>query len=95
VINVLFAENATNELTLQAQDIYKKTLNIEKADKFLLMMRRYIKETLTYFPRLGRSAEEFGSGIRKLIYQGYSILYKIDGNTIYVITIYRENLPNL
>jgi plasmid stabilization system protein ParE len=50
---------------------------------------------LNEFPKLGRPADEFGKGIRKLVHQRYSILYRIEDNYILVITIYKENLPSL
>lgn len=92
---VIFTQEATENLLSQALYIYKQTLNVEKADKYLLTMKTHIMQTLKYFPMLGRPTEEFGEGIRKLIHQKYSILYLMDQDNIYIIAIYRENLPNI
>ena len=54
------------------------------------------RDGLSYFPKLGRPAEEFGEDIRKLVHQNYTILYKIiTEDEISVITIYRQNLPSI
>ncbi len=92
---VIFTEEATDNLISQARFIYELTLDVEKADKYLLTMKAYIVQTLNYFPKLGRSAEEYGENIRKLVHKNYTILYLLDKDTIHVITIYKENLPNI
>ena len=93
--NIIFTKNATNNLISQAQFIYKLTLDIEKADKYLLTMKAHIIQNLSYFPQLGRSAEEYGENMRKLVHQYYTILYLLEDDTISIVSIYRENLPNL
>lgn len=95
MIEVRFTTEATSNLINQALYIFELTLDTEKADKYLLTMKTHISQSLSYFPKLGRPAEEFGMDIRKLVHQNYSILYKIiSENEISIITIYRENLPN-
>ncbi len=94
--NIQFTDEATNNLISQALYIYELTLDAQKADKYLLTMKTHISQSLGYFPRLGRPAEEFGKNIRKLVHQQYTILYKLhDDDNISIITIYRENLPSL
>ena len=96
MINIKFTNEATNDLVSQALHIYELTLDTQKADKYLLTMKAHISQSLGYFPKLGRPAEEFGKNIRKLVHQRYTILYKIDDNeNISILTIYRENLPSL
>ena len=92
---VLFTHEATDNLISQANFIYKLTLDIEKADKYLQTMKAHIVQTLGYFPQLGRNAEEYGKNMRKLVHQHYSILYLLEEDAITVVTIYRENLPSL
>ena len=92
---IIFTKNATNDLISQAQFIYKLTLDSEKSDKYLLTMKAYIIQNLSYFPKLGRSAEEYGENMRKLVYQNYTILYLLEHENISIVSIYRENLPNL
>ena len=94
--NIKFTDDATNNLINQALYIYELTLDVQKADKYLLTMKAHINQSLGYFPRLGRPAEEFGTNIRKLVHQRYTILYKIDDNDdISILTIYRENLADI
>jgi len=95
VTKVIFTEEATSNLITQAQYIYSVTLDAQKADKFLLTMKAHIIQNLGYFPKLGRSAEEYGKDMRKLVHQNYSIIYLLQEDTIAIVTIYRENLPNL
>ena len=58
-------------------------------------IRKLQKHYLSDFPKLGRHADKFGKGIRKLIHLRYSILYRIEEDYILVITIYKGNLPSL
>ena len=92
---IVFTKEATSNLITQAQYIYSLTLDIQKADKFLLTMKAHIVQSLGHFPKLGRSAEEYGKDMRKLVHQNYSILYLLQEEHISIITIYRENLPSL
>lgn len=92
---IIFTQEATNNLITQALYIYQQSLDIDKADKYLLTMKTHIIQSLSYFPKLGRSAEEYGQNIRKLVHQKYSILYIIKQDEINIISIYRENLPNI
>ena len=94
--NIIFTPEATDNLITQALHIFELTLDVEKADKYLLTMKAHINQSLGYFPKLGRPAEEFGEDIRKLVHQNYTILYKIIAkNKISIITIYRQNLPRI
>jgi len=93
--NIIFSKKATDELVSQAIYIFEQTMNPTKADEFLDTMKLYITKTLYAFPKIGRPAPEFGEEVRKLIYQRYSILYRIGKNEIEILTLYRENLPNI
>ena len=92
---IIFTQEATNNLISQALYIYQQSLDIDKADKYLLTMKTHIIQSLSYFPKLGRAAEEYGQNIRKLVHQKYSILYIIKQDEINIISIYRENLPSI
>ena len=95
VTKVIFTDQATEALIAQALYIFEQTKNVDIADRYLDNMRDFIISTLSSFPKAGRPAEEFGTGIRKLVYQGFSILYKIQDQQIYILTLYRENIPNV
>jgi len=96
VTDVIFTKEATDNLISQALHIYELTFDAQKADTYLLTMKTHINQSLRYFPKLGRPAEEYGKNIRKLIHQRYTILYRIlDNDKISIITIYKQNLPSL
>ena len=96
MIKIHFTQEATNNLVHQALYIFELTLDAQKADKYLFTMKAHISQSLSYFPKLGRPAEEFGEGIRKLVHKNYTILYKIiTKDEISIVAIYRENFPNL
>ena len=92
---VIFSKKATQRLIEQAHYIFEKTKDPNTADAFLDNMKLYLEEVLTTFPKIGRATPEFGEGVRKVIYQSYSILYRINQDTIEVLTIYRENIPEV
>jgi plasmid stabilization system protein ParE len=58
-------------------------------------MKLFIVETLSHFPYAGRTAEEIVPESRKLVYQGYSVLYRMAEDHIEILMIYQENLPSL
>ncbi len=95
MIEIIFAPKATDALVAQAVYIFEKTEKIDIADRYLDDMKAYITTILSSFPKAGRPAEEYGKGVRKLVYQRYSILYKITNEQISVLTLFRENLPDV
>ena len=90
-----FSKNAHQNLDDVATYIYTQTKSKPITVKHLHQLRGYIKLSLSEFPKIGRPAEEFGKDIRKLVYQKYSILYRIQKTHIGIIAIYKDNLPNL
>jgi len=95
VNKIIFSKNATDALLSQASYIYQLTLDVNKADIYLDEMEDYIRNTLRIYPNIGRPAPELGLNIRKLVYKRYSILYRIENIQIEILSIYRENLPNI
>ena len=92
-MTIKFSETAFNALDEISDYIYEKSASKEATVKYLKQFRRYIVETLQHFPKAGRSAEEMAPNSRKLVYHGYSIIYRISGDQIEILTLYRENLP--
>lgn len=80
-------------LEMIAEYIYEQTQSKKLTREYLQRFREFIVSTLSAFPYAGRSAEELISGSRKLVYQGYSIIYVVEPERIWVLTLYRENLP--
>lgn len=93
VTKIVFSKKATKNLITQAKYIYKQTKSVELSDKYLDNMKKFIIEMLTQFPKSGRPSDDLAPNTRKLVYQGFSIIYKISSKQIEILTIYRENLP--
>ena len=56
--------------------IYEESQSKKITITYITKLRKHIVSYLSDFPKLGRPAEEFGQGIRKLVHQKYSILYR-------------------
>ena len=93
VVEIVFSKKATDNLIDQALYIFERTQSIELSDKYLDNMKAFIVEILSRFPKSGRPSEDIAPSTRKLVYQGYSIIYKIADERVEILTIYRENLP--
>ena len=94
-MKVRFSAIATEQLIEQAMFLFEQTMSVEKSDAFLDDMQAYITTALERFPLLGRPCFIYGKHIRKLVYRHYSILYKIEEKQIFILTIYKQNLPRL
>ena len=92
---VIFSKTATNNLISYALYIFEQTQSADLSDTYLDEMKDYIVTMLSTFPKAGRPSEEILAGSRKLVYQGYSILYRIEYEQIEILTIFRENLPKI
>ncbi|PNV83913.1 MAG: hypothetical protein C0627_03310 [Sulfurimonas sp.] len=95
VHKIVFSKTAVANLVEQAKYIFEQTKNEEVADRYLDKMKNYIIQTLSNFPKAGRPTEELAANTRKLIYQGYSIIYSVSETQIEILVIFRENLPKL
>lgn len=70
---------------------FEQTKNVQKADAYLDKMKLFINEILFHFPKAGRSAEDIAKNTRKLVYQGFSIIYRLSEDKAELLAIYREN----
>lgn len=93
VTEIVFSRKAQQQLIAHAGYIYEQTKNTNMADAYLDKMRDYIVDTLGRFPKAGRPSEEIIENSRKLVYQGFSIIYCIEEVHIEILLVYRENLP--
>lgn len=92
---IVFSAKATANLIDQARYIFEQTQSTDLSDKYLDGMKAFIVEMLSRFPSSGRPCDEIAKGTRKLVYQGYSIIYRITQDQIEILVIYRENLPKM
>ncbi|MDQ1245069.1 MAG: hypothetical protein QG565_1410 [Campylobacterota bacterium] len=95
VHKIVFSKTAVANLVGQAKYIFEQTKNEDVADRYLDKMKNYIIQTLSNFPKAGRPTEELSASTRKLVYQGYSIIYSASDMQIEILVIFRENLPRL
>ena len=93
VTKVVFSQKAAQNLIDQALYIFEQTQSVELSDTYLDNMKNYIVEMLSKFPRSGRASDDIAPNTRKLVYQGYSIIYRETDERIEILTLYRENLP--
>jgi len=88
-----FSPKAKARLEAIADYIYEQTKSKKLTREYLQKMRSFIVSTLSAFLYAGRSCEELIAGSRKLVYQGYSIIYIVKDEQIWILTLYRANLP--
>ncbi len=93
--SIVFSKKATNRLTKITDYIYNQSQSEPITLAYIARLKQYIYNILTQFPESGRKVDEYGKAIRKLVYQGYSILYRINEpkERIEIVNIFRENLP--
>lgn len=88
-----FSQKAYQRLEALADYIYQQSNSKKRTIAYIEKLRQYITQTLTNFPKAGRPSEDLAPNTRKLVYQGFSIIYRIVNDKIEILTIYRENLP--
>ena len=93
VTKVIFSNKTAKSLVDQALYIFEQTNSVTLSDKYLDDMKNYIIAILSSFPKSGRPSDDIAPHTRKLVYQGFSIIYRINDDQIEILTIYRENLP--
>ena len=94
-MKIEFTEESLQNLDDIAHYLFEETKSKAITAKHIRKLRAFTKASLIDFPKLGRPAEEFGKNMRKLVYQRYCILYIIEIDHINIVTIFRENLPNI
>jgi plasmid stabilization system protein ParE len=91
-MKIEFSNKAYQRLEELAEYIYEQSKSKKTTITYIKKLRQYIIETLTHFPQAGRPSEELAPNTRKLVYQGFSIIYRISNERIEILTIYRESL---
>jgi toxin ParE1/3/4 len=63
--------------------------SVERATRFVDALIDYTEAILADNPKSGRSVPEIGNpDIRELIYQGYRIVYRLNGDRIEILTVF-------
>lgn len=92
---IIFSKRATSRLNNIAEFIYKESRSESITNNYLQRMKDYLISVLLTFPESGSPIEEMCKNCRKIAYQKYAIIYRINLNLkrIEVLNIFRENLP--
>ena len=91
-MTINFSQKAYQRLESLAEYIYQQSGSKKTTVAYIKKLRQYSIETLSHFPQAGRPSEALAPNTRKLVYQGFSIIYRVSDENIEVLTIYRENL---
>jgi plasmid stabilization system protein ParE len=92
-MKIKFTQNACERLDMLAAYIYEQSRSKKVTAEYVKKVRVYIVEILTQFPKSGRPSDDLAPNTRKLVYQGFSIIYRIQEDSIEILTIFKENLP--
>jgi len=76
-----------------ADYLYQQDLSNEFVLDYMNRFESWLDTLLGQFPESGILLPEYGEGIRRVVYMKYSFIYRIRGDAIEVLTVYRENLP--
>ena len=94
-MKIKFSQTAYNCLDAMAEYIYEQCASKPTTVRYLKKFKQYIIQTLELFPKAGRPADELKPKSRKLVYQGYSVIYRISEEQVEILLIYRENMPKI
>jgi len=90
---IVFSPRARERLEEIADYLYQQQLSREFVLGYLNQFELWLEKVLGQFPGSGTPMPQFGEGIRRITYEKYSFVYRINNNVIEILTIYRENLP--
>ncbi|MGM0594616.1 MAG: type II toxin-antitoxin system RelE/ParE family toxin [Pseudomonadota bacterium] len=60
---------------------------------FLNRIEEWLDTILAQFPESGTPVPELSDNARRVVYKRYSFIYRYDGESVEILTVYRENLP--
>ncbi len=92
-IRLVFSPRAKQRLEDIAEYLYQQNLSNEFVVNYLNQFENWLDTVLRQFPESGTPMPEFSEGMRRVTYNKYCFIYRIKGNVIEIITVYRENLP--
>jgi plasmid stabilization system protein ParE len=90
---IVFSPRAQERLAEVADYLYQQNLSQRFVLDYMQRFEDWLNTLLVQFPESGTLMPEFGEGIRRVVYQKYSFVYRLKGETIEILTVYRENLP--
>ena len=88
-----FSPRAQQRLEEIADYLYQQQLSNQFVVNYLQRFEDWLITLLSQFPESGILMPEFGDDVRRVVYQKYSFVYRINGNAVEILTFYRENRP--
>ncbi len=88
-----FSPRAQQRLEEIADYLYQQQLSNQCVLNYLQRFEDWLITLLSQFPESGILMPEFGDDVRRVVYQKYSFVYRINGNAVEILTFYRENRP--
>ena len=90
---IVFSPIAQQRLEAIADYLLGQHLSNQFVLEYLSNIEKWLEQVLLQFPYSGTPTPNFGRGVRKVVYKRYNFVYRMQGNEIQILTIYRENLP--
>ena len=90
---IVFSPIAQQRLEAIADYLLSQHLSNQFVLEYLTNIEKWLEEVLFQFPKSGSLVPKYGVGVRKVVYKRYNFVYRVQGNVIQILTIYRENLP--
>ena len=90
---IVFSPRAQQRLEEIADYLYQQQLSERFVLAYLQRFEDWLITLLGQFPESGTLLPEFGDHVRRVVYQKYSFVYRINGDAVEILTIYRENRP--
>jgi len=91
--SIVFSPHARQKLEEIAEYLYQHQLSKSFVQGYLHRFETWLETVLGNFPDSGSPMLEYGEDIRRIVYQKYSFIYRLKGNEIEILTVYRENQP--
>jgi len=90
---IVFSPLAQQRFEELADYLYHQQLSKAFVLHYLTQFEKWLDNVLGVFPESGRLMPEFGDDVRRVVYREYSFVYRIKGDVIEILTVYRENKP--
>ncbi|MGZ0080632.1 type II toxin-antitoxin system RelE/ParE family toxin [Methylomonas sp. YC3] len=90
---IVFSPRAGQRLAEIADYLYRQNLSQRFVLDYLQRFENWLNTLPVQFPESGTPMPEFGDNIRRVVYQQYSFVYRLNGDAIEILTVYRENQP--
>jgi plasmid stabilization system protein ParE len=91
--SIVFSPRAQQRLEEIADYLYQQNCSNKFVTDYLNRFETWLNTVLLQFPESGTPMPEYGQGIRRIVYQKYSFVYRVNENSIEILTIYKDNLP--